>query len=67
MNNAKYVMVAEEYLPENAVVKEIRIEYKNAAVLGDRMIPRVTLADDSVTVVLVDENGKAYATVLFLL
>jgi hypothetical protein len=31
------------------------------------MIPRVTLADDSVTVVLVDENGKAYATVLFLL
>lgn len=66
MNNAKYVMVAEEYLPEGFQVKEIRVEYKNAAVLGDVLVPRVTEEDGAVTVVLVDENGKAYATVLFL-
>lgn len=66
MNNGKYVMVAEEYLPENFKVKEIRVEYKNAAVYGDVLIARVTIEEDAVTVVLVDECGKIYATVLFL-
>lgn len=66
MNNAKYVMVAEEYLPEDFRVKEIRVEYKTAAVLGDIIVPRITIEKTSVTVVLVDENGKAYATVQFL-
>ncbi len=66
MNNAKYVMVAEEYLPEDFQVKEIRVEYKTAAVLGDTIVPRVTIRDKEVTVVLVNEEGKAYATVLFL-
>lgn len=66
MNNAKYVMAAEEYLPEDFKVKEIRVEYKKAAVLGDVIIPRVTLAKDTATVVLADENGSTYATVLFL-
>ena len=66
MNNAKYVMVAEEYLPEDFQVKEIRVEYKNAAVLGDVIVPRVSIAVNEVTVVLVNEDGKAYATVAFL-
>lgn len=66
MNNAKYVMVAEEYLPEDFQVKEIRVEYKTAAVLGDTIVPRVTVQGNEVTVVLVDKDGKAYATVLFV-
>lgn len=66
MNNAKYVMVAEEYLPEGFEPKEIRVEYKNAAMLGDVMIPCVAVEEDKVTVVLKDEAEKAYATVLFL-
>jgi len=66
MNNAKYVMVAEEYLPEDFQVKEIRVEYKTAAVLGDVIVPRVSIAENEVTVVLVSEDGKAYATVAFL-
>lgn len=66
MNNAKYVMVAEEYLPEDFQVKEIRVEYKTAAVYGDVIVPRVTIGEKEVTVVLVNEEGKAYATVLFL-
>jgi len=66
MNNAKYVMVAEEYLPENFQVKEIRVEYKTAAMLGDTIVPRVTIDNKEVTVALVDKEGKAYATVLFL-
>ena len=66
MNNAKYVMVAEEYLPEDFSVKEIRVEYKKAAVLGDILVPRVTIKENEAIVVLVDTEGKTYATVLFL-
>ena len=66
MNNAKYVMVAEEYLPEDFCVKEIRVEYKKAAVLGDILVPRVTIEAHTATIVLVDAEGKTYATILFL-
>lgn len=66
MNNAKYVMVAEEYLPEDFCVKEIRVEYKNAAVLGDVLVPRVTIKANEATIVLVNEEGKVYATALFI-
>lgn len=66
MNNAKYVMVAEEYLPENFSVREIRVEYKKAAVLGDVIVPRVTIEEKKATVVLTDAAAKPYATVLFI-
>lgn len=66
MNNAKYVMVAEEYLPEDFEVKEIRVEYKTASKLGDVLVPRVTIGEKDLTVVLVNEEGKVYATILFL-
>lgn len=65
VNNAKYVMVAEEYLPAEYEVKEIRVEYKKAAVLGDVMVPRVTITEQDATVVLADETGNAYAVVQF--
>ncbi len=66
VNNANYVMVAEGYLPEGFAVREIRAEYKKAAVLNDVFFPRVTITDNEVTVVLADEKGKPYATVLFI-
>ena len=66
VNNAKYVMVAEQYLPEEFKVSEIRVEYKVAAVLGDMMIPRVTIKENEVTVVLVTSAGQVYATIQFL-
>ena len=66
MNNGKYVMIAEEYLPKDFSIREIRVEYKNAAVLNDVLYPRVTIGEEEVTVVLVDELQKPYATVLFI-
>lgn len=66
MNNTKYVMVAEEFLPEDFEVREIRVEYKTAAVLGDVLIPRVTITENEVTVVMVNEKGNVYSTVLFI-
>ena len=66
VNNAKYVMLAEQYLPEGFEVKEIRVEYKIAAVLGDMMIPRVTVEQDQTTVAFVTTAGKLYAAIQFL-
>lgn len=65
MNNSKYVMAALEYLPTTFHVKEIRVEYKKAATLGDKIYPRVTKGDEYV-VNLADENGKPYAIVKFI-
>lgn len=65
VNNAKYVMLAEQYLPEEFQVKEIRVEYKIAAVLGDKMIPRVTVEENQTTVAFVTSAGKLYAAIQF--
>lgn len=66
VNNAKYIMIAEGFLPDGFDVKEVRVEYKKAAVLDDVLVPRVTITEKEVVVVLVDENGKIYATVQFI-
>ena len=66
MNNGKYVMVAEGYLPEDFRVREIRVEYKKAAVQNDILYPRVTIMEKEVIVVLADKTGNPYATVLFM-
>ena len=59
-------MLAEQFLPEEFKVKEIRVEYKIAAVLGDMMIPRVSVAEDAVTVSFVTSAGQLYAAIQFL-
>lgn len=66
MNNAKYVQVAEEYLPEQFVVKRLRVEYKKSAMLGDTLTPKVTEDGDKVSVVLEDEADKPCAVVEFI-
>lgn len=66
MNNAKYVQVAEEYLPEQFKVERLRVEYKKSAMLGDILSPKVTEEVDKVTVVLEDEAGKPCAVVKFI-
>ncbi len=66
MNNEKYVMIAREYLPDSFVVRELRVEYKKAAVLDDVIYPQVNIEDGNYTVVLADSQGKAYAVVMFI-
>ena len=65
VNNGKYVMIAEEYLPEGFKVKELRAEYKKAAVLSDFLYPRVKVMDRSAMVVLADADEKPYAVIEF--
>lgn len=66
VNNEKYVMLAQEFLPDGFEIGEIRVEYKKAALLNDVLYPRVTEEENKVTVMLGDETGMPYATVLFI-
>lgn len=70
MNNSKYALVAMRYTEEeigNNAIQEVRVEYKKEALLGNVMIPRVTKLENEVDVNLVDQNGKSYSIVKFLL
>ena len=65
VNNAKYILMGEEFLPEQFAVCRIRAEYKKAAVLGDMICPEVVIETDRVGVKLCDERGEAYANLIF--
>lgn len=66
MNNGKYIMVAEGYLPEAFEVERIRAEYRKAAVLLDVLHPIIYKEENVVTVELADEANKPYAIVQFI-
>lgn len=63
VNNAQYVAIAREALPEELRIREIRAEYKKAAVLGDVLIPRISREENACTVVLCSREDTIYAVV----
>ena len=64
MNNAQYVHFAVMYLPAEAEIRELRVEYKKQAMLGDHIKPVIYhTADDVVLVSMNGEDGKPYAVV----
>ncbi len=65
MNNSCYVLVAKELLPENVVIRQVRVDYRKAAVLDDVMIPRLYKGDNMYTVQLGGEDGDTFAIVEF--
>ncbi len=66
VNNGKYVMIAEEYLPMGFRTGELRAEYKKAAVLSDVIYPKVTELDGKVVVSLENESGMPYTIIEFM-
>lgn len=65
VNNGQYVRMAQDYVPSNLTIHQMRAEYKKQAVLGDVMIPHVAEHDGVWTVALCDEEDKPYAVVEF--
>lgn len=63
VNNAKYVEIAREVIPDVEKVTELRAEYKKAAVFGDAVYPHVSRSEEGYTVSLCDERGTAYAVI----
>lgn len=63
VNNAQYVEIAKELIPDDMLIREVRVEYKNAAVLGDEMIPRVSRIPEGYVISLGSREGKVYANI----
>lgn len=66
MNNEKYVAIAQELLPAEFKIKEIRVEYKKEAKLGDAIRSSVKKTDEGIVAVLADTEDKPYAVVQFI-
>ena len=52
MNNANYVRMAMELLPEDFVVTGLRVEYRGAAKLGDMLVPTIYRHDNAIIISL---------------
>ena len=61
-----YVMLAQQLLPNDFEISELRVEYRKEAKLGDTVISYVKYTSKSVTVVLADTDKKPYSVVEFL-
>ena len=63
VNNGQYVQMALEILPNDILIKRLRVEYKKPAVYGDAIYPKT--AQDSIRTVveLQDEDGNPYTII----
>lgn len=66
VNNGQYIKMAADYLPTDFEIKEMRAEYRKSAVLSDVIIPKVTMNDNTCTVVLAGEDDYPYCVVIFI-
>lgn len=65
VNNGQYIKMAQEYLPEDFVISQMRAEYKMSAVLGDSIVPMINRNDDTITVVLANTEGNPFSIIEF--
>ena len=65
VNNGQYVRMAMDYIPKECRVRQLRVEYKSQAVLGDMIYPvsAVDIEAGLYTVSLNREDGKPYSIV----
>lgn len=65
VNNVQYVKMAEEYLPDDYMVTNLRVEYKTQAVFGDIIYPGLSQSDGKYIVILSGADKAPYAIVEF--
>ena len=65
VNNCQYVQMALEFLPADRQFRQIRVEYKKSAVLGDVIYPKRSREEERTVIELCAENGRPYAVVEF--
>lgn len=66
VNNAKYIELACEALPEDFHVTGLRVEYKKAAVYGETMVLKRAMQENGVVMALSDVEGNTYAIIEFM-
>jgi len=69
VNNAQYIAMAEDLVPEGRRARQIRAEYRASAQFGDVIVPSVHVSEDknTYTVLLADTNKNPYVIVEFTL
>lgn len=67
VNNGQYVRMAMIAAGVSGRVRELRVEYKKQAVLGDIIVPFVVRKGDEIFVSLNGKDGKPYAVVQFMI
>ncbi len=65
VNNGQYVLMAQQFLPNNYKVNQLRADYRKAAKLGDIITPMISNVDGVYTVVLANSDGNPYTTLEF--
>ncbi len=65
VNNARYVSVAQEYLPNGFHFNRIRVEYLIPAKQGEEMHPKCYEIENGYVVCLDDAEGKHYSVIEF--
>lgn len=65
VNNGQYIKMAEELLPDNYIVSNMRVEYKTQALLGDIIYPKISHINSKYYIILDSQEGKPYAVVEF--
>lgn len=63
VNNGRYVKEAMDYLPTDRAFKQMRVDYRKAATLGDKMYPIRYQKEDLSQLVFADEEGNPYVVV----
>ncbi|MBP1754237.1 MAG: acyl-ACP thioesterase [Firmicutes bacterium] len=66
VNNGQYIRMAEQYLPDNFMIRSMRVEYRMQAVLGDCIIPKVIREEDKYLILLDSVSEKPYSIVEFI-
>ncbi len=66
VNNARYIDMAEEYLPKGFLPDKLKVQYRQAAKYGDRLYPFVTELSEGYAVSLRDEEDHPYVNMEFL-
>lgn len=65
VNNGRYIQLAQDYLPPDFEIRQMRAEYKQQAVENSIIVPRVHYEDGVYTVVLYNEEKQPYTVVEF--
>lgn len=67
VNNGQYVRMALSAVAEDIKVRELRVEYRRQAMLGDEIVPVVYRMDGEYLAVLNGQDGKPFAIVQFFI
>ena len=59
------MQIAEDYLPDDFMIQELRVEYKRQALLGDLICPLTARTEDEWLIALNNEKGQPFAVVAF--